>query len=54
MIQRCRINWSFLQEDLIDEVSIVITPGADDSTDTQSLFEANEIYKSTDTNDIYN
>lgn len=38
------LNWSFLQQGLIDEISIVMTPAADGSTDTQSLFDANEIY----------
>lgn len=33
------INWSFLQEGLIDEVSIVITPAADGRTNTNTIFE---------------
>lgn len=33
------INWSFLQEGLIDEVSIVMTPVADGRTDTNTIFE---------------
>ncbi|WP_340689588.1 dihydrofolate reductase family protein [Enterococcus plantarum] len=32
------INWSFLQEGLIDEVSIVMTPVADERTDTNTIF----------------
>lgn len=38
------INWSFLQAGLVDEISIVMTPAADGSTDTQTLFDANEKY----------
>lgn len=34
------INWSFLQQDLCDEVSVVLAPAADGSTETQSLFMA--------------
>lgn len=33
------INWSFLQEGLIDEVSIVMTPVTDGRTDTNTIFE---------------
>ena len=33
------INWSFLQEGLIDEVSIVMTPATDGRTDTNTIFE---------------
>ncbi|MGY3778752.1 dihydrofolate reductase family protein [Isobaculum melis] len=33
------INWSFLQEGLIDEVSIVMTPSTDGRTDTNTIFE---------------
>ena len=32
-------NWSFLQEDLIDELSLVIAPVADGSTQAVSIFE---------------
>ena len=34
------INWSFLQQGLCDEVSVVIAPAADGSADTQTLFMA--------------
>lgn len=33
------INWSFLQEGIIDEVSIVIAPIADGGTTSVSIFE---------------
>lgn len=33
------INWSFLQEGLIDELSLVIAPVADGGTDSVSIFE---------------
>ncbi len=33
------MNWSFLQEELIDEVSLVIAPVADGSTTAVSIFE---------------
>lgn len=33
------MNWSFLQEDLIDEVSLVVAPVADGSTTSVSIFE---------------
>lgn len=33
------INWSFAQEDLIDELSLVIAPVADGSTTAVSIFE---------------
>ncbi|WP_339060791.1 dihydrofolate reductase family protein [Tepidibacillus marianensis] len=33
------LNWSFLQEDLVDELSIVMAPVADGEADTVSLFE---------------
>lgn len=36
------LNWSFLQEGLVDEVSQVIAPAADGSTKTQTLFMAKE------------
>ena len=36
------LNWSFLQDDLVDEVSIVKGPFADGSTDSQGLFTAAE------------
>ena len=34
------LNWSFLQAGLCDEVSIVIAPAADGSTETPALFSA--------------
>lgn len=33
------VNWSFLQEDLIDELSLVIAPVADGNTSSVSIFE---------------
>lgn len=33
------MNWSFVQEDLLDELSIVVAPVADGSTQTVSIFE---------------
>lgn len=33
------INWSFMQEDLIDEVSLVLAPVADGGTQSVSIFE---------------
>lgn len=33
------INWSFLQEDLLDELSLVIAPVADGGTTSVSIFE---------------
>ncbi|WP_218971226.1 dihydrofolate reductase family protein [Peribacillus loiseleuriae] len=33
------INWSFLQEELIDELSIVMAPVTDGETSTVTLFE---------------
>ena len=33
------MNWSFVQDDLVDELSIVIAPVADGSTQTVSIFE---------------
>jgi riboflavin biosynthesis pyrimidine reductase len=33
------INWSFLQEDIVDELSMVIIPVTDGETDTVTLFE---------------
>lgn len=33
------INWSFLQEDLIDELSIIMAPVTDGETNTVTLFE---------------
>lgn len=34
------INWSFIQQGLVDEVSLVIAPAADANLMTQSLFQA--------------
>lgn len=36
------VNWSFLQEGLIDELSIVMAPVADGSTTAVSIFEQSE------------
>lgn len=33
------INWSFAQEGLIDELSLIIAPTADGAPDTPTLFE---------------
>ena len=38
------INWSFMQADLVDEVSLVVTPIADGDSQSQSLFESNDKY----------
>lgn len=34
-----QMNWSFAQEDLIDELSIILAPTADGSRSAASLFE---------------
>ncbi len=36
------LNWSFIQAGLCDEVSIVISPSADGSADSPSIFETKE------------
>lgn len=36
------LNWSFLQDDLVDEVSLLLTPVADASPDAPGLFTARE------------
>lgn len=36
------LNWSFIQAGMCDEVSVVIAPCADGSTQTQTLFQAKE------------
>lgn len=36
------MNWSFLQDDLIDELSLVIAPVADGNTTSVSIFEKSE------------
>ena len=33
------VNWSFLQEDLVDELSLLIVPAADGERETPALFE---------------
>lgn len=38
------INWSFAQEDLIDELSLVIAPVADGNTSSVSIFERMESF----------
>lgn len=38
------MNWTFLSEGLVDEVSLVVTPIADGSIDSQSLFYSNPKY----------
>ena len=38
------LNWSLIQEGLCDEVSIVIAPAADGSSNTPSLFETRGIF----------
>lgn len=42
------INWSLLKEGLVDEVSIVMTPIADGSTESASLFAGNPKYNNVD------
>lgn len=36
------LNWSFIQAGMCDEVSVVIAPCADGSTETQTLFQVRE------------
>lgn len=36
------LNWSFIQAGMCDEISLVIAPCADGSTETQTLFQAKE------------
>ncbi len=36
------LNWSFIQAGMCDEISVVIAPCADGSTETQTLFQAKE------------
>ena len=36
------LNWSFIQAGMCDEVSVVIAPCADGSTETQTLFQVKE------------
>ena len=38
------MNGSFLQEDLIDEISLVISPLADGNTSSVSIFERADFY----------
>ncbi len=40
------MNWSFLQNDLIDELSLVIAPVADGNTTSVSIFEKSEFLPS--------
>lgn len=40
------LNWSYLQSGLVDEVSILLAPIADASTDAPRLFSAKEPYSS--------
>jgi riboflavin biosynthesis pyrimidine reductase len=42
------INWSLLIEGLVDELSIVLTPTADGSTESALLFDGNPNYKDSD------
>ncbi|PWL16500.1 pyrimidine reductase [Falsochrobactrum shanghaiense] len=42
------VNWSLLKQGLVDEVSIVMTPVADGSTDSASLFDGNPKYNDND------
>ncbi|EZQ17109.1 5-amino-6-(5-phosphoribosylamino)uracil reductase [Halopseudomonas bauzanensis] len=42
------INWSVLKEGLVDELSIVMTPVADGSTESASLFDGNPSYNDVD------
>lgn len=36
------LNWSYLQDGLVDEISLIVAPIADGSSETQSLFMAKE------------
>lgn len=40
------LNWSLLQEGLIDELSLVIAPVADGNADSVSIFEQSEFMSS--------
>lgn len=40
------LNWSLLQEGLVDELSLVIAPVADGNTDSVSIFEQSEFMSS--------
>lgn len=42
------LNWSFIQQGLCDEVSVVIDPSADGSTETQTLFMQRDGLSTTD------
>lgn len=42
------VNWSLLKQGLVDEVSIVMTPVADGSTEAASLFDGNPKYNDSD------
>ena len=42
------VNWSLLKQGLVDEVSIVMTPVADGSTESASLFDGNPKYNDND------
>ncbi len=39
-----RINWSFLQQGLMDELSVIIAPVADGSSTAASIFEKSEFF----------
>ena len=42
------VNWSFLAEGLIDELSLVIAPVADGGTDSVSIFERSKFSNKTE------
>jgi len=42
------VNWSLLKQGLVDEVSIVMTPVVDGSTESASLFDGNPKYNDND------
>ena len=37
-------NWSFVQEELLDELSILVAPVADGSTDAVTIFEKADFF----------
>lgn len=41
-----RINWSFLQQGVVDELSLILAPAADGSSKTPTVFEESEFAKS--------
>lgn len=40
------VNWSFLQQGMVDELSLLISPSADGENDTPSVFETSSYLQS--------